>query len=218
MAQPPQQSVYGWNLRPEVAPFIPLTAKNVLEVGCGQGGFGRTMRARLGPEAVLTGIDPVPDLLAVAREAGDFDHLVEGYYPDAFSYEDKFDCIVFNDVLEHLVDPWQTLRECHRFLSADGCIVSTIPNLRYAPVLWDLARGQFQYVESGVLDRTHLRFFTRDGMHHLFESSGFEVVSSEGVNNIVREYPHAWRGHRRKLRHLLRDTQWMQYVLVARLS
>lgn len=215
MTQPPQQAVYGWNLRPEVAPFVPKGASRVLEVGCGRGGFGRTLRELLGPDAFLTGIDPVQELLSTAEEAGDFDHLIEGYFPDALE-PSKFDVIVFNDVLEHLVDPWQTLRDCLPYLATGGTVVAAIPNLRYAPVMWALARGDFEYVESGVLDRTHLRFFTHKGMRSLFQTSGFQVIRIEGVNNIVREHPHSWRGHRRKLRHVLGDTQWMQFVVVAR--
>jgi len=186
LSHPEQQAVYGWNPRPEVREFIPLEARLVLEVGCGQGAFGQTLRERLGPEAYLVGIDPVADLLQIARRAGYFDELVHGYFPDDLvgTVARGFDLIIFNDVLEHMVDPWATLRTCHDHLDRRGTIVATIPNLRYLPVMINLARGGFDYVESGVMDRTHLRFFTRNGMVRLFESSGYRVTGQRGVNRL----------------------------------
>ena len=82
--------------------------------------------------------------------------------------------------------------------------------------MWNLLRGDFTYTEYGVLDRTHLRFFTRQTMVDMFESTGYDVVSADGVNNIIKVVPAFGRGHRRKLRHLLGPTQWVQYVVVAR--
>lgn len=94
-----------------------------------------------------------------------------------------FDCIVFNDVLEHLIDPWETLVEARELLAPGGSVVASIPNVRYAPVLWDLvARGQWPYRGDGVLDQTHLRFFTLRSIETMFRSTGYRVRRIEGIH------------------------------------
>lgn len=213
---PPQQDVYHYNLRPEVAAFIPTGVRSALDVGCAVGGFGETLRDRLGADARLVGVDPVEDAAARARAAGNFDAVHTGYFPSVLPHDEAFDLVCFNDVLEHTVDPWDILRRTRPHLTPSGHVLACIPNVQYAPVVWDLLRGRFAYTESGVLDRTHLRFFTRSSMIDLFESTGYEVVSCEGVNNIIRDVPAFGRGHRRKLRHLLGQAQWVQFVVVAR--
>jgi 2-polyprenyl-3-methyl-5-hydroxy-6-metoxy-1,4-benzoquinol methylase len=217
--QPLQQDVYGYNRRPEVARIVPRTATSALDVGCAVGGFGESLREVLGSNARIVGIDPVEAAAEQARSAGFFDAVHTGYFPDDLpSGEGPFDLISFNDVLEHTVDPWEILSRTREHLTPDGHVLACIPNVQFAPVMWNLLRGDFTYTESGVLDRTHLRFFTRRTMIDMFESSGYEVLVSEGVNNIIREVPAFGRGHRRKLRHLLGPAQWVQYVILARAS
>ena len=105
--------------------------------------------------------------------------MARGFYPDALAeVPGSFDCVSFNHVLEHMVDPWQALRATKERLAPGGVIVGELPNVRHLPFLVDLAlRGRFDYVDSGLLDRTHLRFFTRSSAHDLFTSSGYEVES-----------------------------------------
>jgi hypothetical protein len=79
--------------------------------------------------------------------------------------------------LEHFVDPWETLRACQPLLTPTGRVVASIPNIRWLNTsLRLLLRGEWRYEETGMLDRTHLRFFTRSGIHTLFADSGFEIV------------------------------------------
>ncbi len=113
-------------------------------------------------------------------------------------------------------DPWSALRSARERLSPRGRVLASIPNMRFAPVLWGLLRGRWDYADDGVLDRTHLRFFTRSSIESLFIDTGYVVERCEGINNVVRVYPDRFSGHLRKLRHLLGDTQWTQYAVVAR--
>lgn len=95
----------------------------------------------------------------------------------------QFDCVVFNDVLEHLVDPWEALGASINLLSPSGCIVSSIPNVRYYKVLKQLLfKKDWRYVEAGILDRTHLRFFTEKSILRLFHTCGYRVDVIKGIN------------------------------------
>jgi 2-polyprenyl-3-methyl-5-hydroxy-6-metoxy-1,4-benzoquinol methylase len=87
-----------------------------------------------------------------------------------------FDCIVFADVLEHLNDPWGTLARYIQWLKPGGYVVASIPNVRNIALLFNLiVRGRWRYEDSGLLDRTHLRFFTRREIIDLFSASGLQI-------------------------------------------
>ena len=91
---------------------------------------------------------------------------------------DKFDCIVFNDVLEHMSDPWSALEIAGDVLNNCGRVVASIPNVRHYTVLVPLLiKGRWTYHDVGILDRTHLRFFTRSTVRELFETTGWAVES-----------------------------------------
>ena len=129
-------------------------------MGCGRGGFGATLRQTLGPGARIVGIEPVASQAERARSAG-FDEVVCDYFPTQDTSLGTFDLVCFNDVLEHLVDPWQVLRETQDWLTPGGHVLAAIPNIQYWPAIIDLFNGRWDYTESGLMDRTHLRFFTR---------------------------------------------------------
>lgn len=167
-------SPYWSETRSHVADLVPATAQRVLDVGCNDGTFGAGVLA-MRPGREVWGIEP-HDLdaeTATQRLTG----VANGFYPEALDQvPGTFDCVSFNHVLEHMVDPWAALRATRDRLSPAGCIVGELPNVRHLPFLVDLTvRGRFNYVDSGLLDRTHLRFFTRSSAHDLFTSSGFEV-------------------------------------------
>lgn len=221
---PPQQDVYSSNPRLECIPYVPKGVRSVLDVGCGRGGFGRSLRDTLGDDVRLVGVEPVESQAAIARVSG-FDEVLVGYFPDALPSGDRFDLICFNDVLEHLVDPWTALRSAGSHLNPGGKILSAIPNVQYAPVVRDLLRGNWNYVESGVLDVTHLRFFTRTSMYTLFQTCDYEIESISGANSA---WDFNWfqkgsdiRSRARNLgRHALvkymPDSEFMHFVVVAR--
>jgi 2-polyprenyl-3-methyl-5-hydroxy-6-metoxy-1,4-benzoquinol methylase len=87
-----------------------------------------------------------------------------------------FDCILYGDVLEHLINPWQVLKEHRSFLRNGGAIICSIPNIRHYRVIRRLVfRGKWEYTDSGILDRTHLRFFTLGSIQKMLEEAGFEI-------------------------------------------
>ncbi len=172
---------YYGSIRPEMQSFIPLTVKSLLDVGCSSGGFGGALRKNR--DIHVTGVELNPDAAKQAVDQLDrVFHDNAEYFPYA-EYAGEFDCITFNDILEHLVDPWAVLRAAKEALSPDGIIIASLPNIRHFEVIKDLVlRGKWTYVPEGILDKTHLRFFTRSSGVSLFEESGLEVLKVEGIN------------------------------------
>jgi SAM-dependent methyltransferase len=163
---------------------------------------------------VLVAIEPVKSQAAIARAAGAFDRVHDGYFPEELpGDEGPFDLICFNDVLEHIVDPWAVLRACRGLLADDGRVIAAIPNIQHGPTVARLLRGRWDYEDTGVLDRTHVRFFTRATMLDLFRSTGFVVETCAGANSIFDEAQYRrWS----VLSPIAGDFRWMHFVLVGR--
>ena len=146
----------------------------VLEAGCSSGYFGEALK-KAGHE--VWGVEMSPHAAARAREK--LDHVFVGTIEEFLACDAvkgvKFDYITFGDVLEHLVDPEQVLKDCRRILSHGGSIAASIPNVAHKAVRLMLLEGRWDYAEFGILDNTHLRFFTRNSIVDIFTSAGFEV-------------------------------------------
>lgn len=172
---------YYESMRGEMARFVPRRVKRILEFGCGSGFFSETLKKELGAECWGVEIDPGAAQVAseklyrvIREDAGDS----LGILPDRY-----FDCIVLNDVLEHLVDPFSLLENMKTKLRSGGVAVLSIPNVRFWNNLRAFAwRGEWDYKEAGILDSTHLRFFTYKSLVRMFPKLGYEVVNIEGIN------------------------------------
>lgn len=170
--------------RHEVVPFVPASAARVLDVGCLGGAFGATLKAER-PATTVWGIEMRPDAAEIA--AGRIDHVIVGRFPDAIPSGERFDCVVFNDVLEHIEDPWTALRATRELLTPDGAVVASVPNVRHYSVVSSLVlRGDWRYADAGILDRSHLRFFTRTSIIRLFEECGYTGVRCAPINVTPR--------------------------------
>jgi len=196
------------NERQEVAVFVP-PSRRVLDVGCDWGAFGAVLVER-GSEVWGIEMDPGPASEAATR----LHQVIVGRFPDDVPQGETFDCIVFNDVLEHMVEPASALIATRGFLAVGGCVVASIPNVRHLSVLAQLLiRGRWDYTDWGILASTHLRFFTKSTMRELFERNGYRVERQEPIN--VGGSTGKWR----VLRLLGRRSEEFlaaQYVLVAR--
>ena len=159
--------------RPDLMALIPTTANRVLDIGCGSGGFGESLKTR--QEAEVTGIERDPEAAACAKER--LDHVILGDVEEMefHFHENSFDCIVCGDVLEHLCDPVRMLRDVRAYLSPGGLLIASIPNVRHHSVVAALLAGNWSYEPSGLLDDTHLQFFTRRNIDQLFELSGYRI-------------------------------------------
>jgi 2-polyprenyl-3-methyl-5-hydroxy-6-metoxy-1,4-benzoquinol methylase len=166
--------------RVEMLLLLPTDAHRVLELGCGEGGFGALVKRDRGAE--YWAMEYVPDVAAKAAKVldrvlvGDADANIDDL-PDGY-----FDAIVANDVLEHLAYPWVTLERLRPKLRPGGVVVASIPNIRYLPALAKIVfKRDFPQEDSGTFDRTHLRFFTRKSIVRMFDEAGYEMQSIKGL-------------------------------------
>lgn len=177
-------SPYATSTRPEIHSMIPESARRILDVGCNDGGFGAWLMES-DPRREVWGVEPHPDQAAKAGRLFS-GGVIEGYYPDALErIPGEFDCVTFNHVLEHIIDPWAALRKTSERLTHNGVVVAVIPNVRYLPLITDLVfRGRWDYRDTGLLDRTHVRFFTRRSIVSMFHQAGLREVRTVPVNAI----------------------------------
>lgn len=161
---------------PDLLALIPKDAKRIVEIGCSSGALAREYK-KTNPTVYYTGIEIDP---AYAEVASTFcDRVIaldiENTDPDYLRSELGGDCWVFGDVLEHLRDPWKVLQNIRSSLLPGASLVACIPNAQHWSLQARLAVGDFRYEDSGLLDRTHLRWFTRRTMLDLFRKTGFVV-------------------------------------------
>jgi 2-polyprenyl-3-methyl-5-hydroxy-6-metoxy-1,4-benzoquinol methylase len=162
---------------------------SMLEVGCSSGYLGASLVAR-GHKVV--GVEPDAGAAAAATRVlsevwtGGLDDYLDAN-PDA-----RFDVLIFGDVLEHMVDPSAALQRAQRHLAPGGSVVVSLPNMAHGSVRAMLLAGRFDYEDRGILDRTHLRFFTREGIAHLLADTGLALEKlyqvGQPIDIVGREY------------------------------
>ncbi|MBU3957247.1 class I SAM-dependent methyltransferase [Patescibacteria group bacterium] len=169
---------------PYIFALIPKGAK-VLDVGCATGLLGKKLRKEKDPE-FLAGIESSP---GIAREAKKFyDQVVvadiESKKTLSFKKE-VFDVIVCGDILEHLKNPLSVLKNLTRYLSEEGFFLISVPNVAFASIRLSLLFGRFDYnPDGGLLDETHLRFFTYKSLVNLLRKAGLKIVFVRGYNLV----------------------------------
>ncbi|MFI5455421.1 MAG: methyltransferase domain-containing protein [Isosphaerales bacterium] len=161
--------------------LMPPDARVVVEIGCGAGALAEAYR-RINTQVHYFGIEKDPAAARAAGASGRVDRVVAGDVetvdPAALDLSDtspSVDCLVLGDVLEHMVDPWAVLARLVRWVRDGGQVLACIPNVQHYSVLVNLLRGKWDYQDEGLLDRTHLRFFTLSGVQELFASAGLHV-------------------------------------------
>jgi 2-polyprenyl-3-methyl-5-hydroxy-6-metoxy-1,4-benzoquinol methylase len=174
------ESYYG-QYRQEMIPFIPPSTRRLLDIGCGDGRFGETVKKAL-PECETWGVEAVPAAAEKARAVND--HVICGSIYDQIDLPaGHFDVVTMNDVLEHLPESESVLAAIRKLLKPDGKLVLSLPNVRYYLNLRDLLfKKDWQYQDFGILDRTHLRFFTQKSAANLLAANGFRVEKVVGIN------------------------------------
>ena len=160
----------------------------VLDIGCGAATTSREI-AKRGNEVI--GIDSDPGAVEIAAT-----RLTRAIRANILDFDDlaaqfggqKFDVIILADVLEHLSWPLDPLRRYLQFLAPGGRLLVSLPNVALWSVRLSLLAGRFQYEDTGVLDRTHLRFFTRSTARRLLETAGLEIVRTTYNPGLVRPF------------------------------
>lgn len=172
---------YYTNARPEIQELFPSSSKSVLDVGCGEGLFGLGLKQK--HDCIVWGIEPDKKAASIAINHLDqvFDTVFEEAIPRLKG--EKFDTICFNDVLEHMPDPWQCLRQSRNLLSNNGTIIASLPNVLYYHTFFNiLIDKDWKYEQEGIMDKTHLRWFTKKSLRRMFEDCGYKVISIKGLS------------------------------------
>lgn len=178
--------------RPEILTLVPSNIQKALDVGCAAGGFGSALKEKQ-PNLDLYGIEYNAE--AAKKAARIYEKIWVGDVNEVFSnkIDSGFDLIVFNDILEHIVDPWLCLQLAKNWLNPEGLVIASIPNIRFWPVLSDLIFQQnWRYREAGVMDKTHLRFFTKKSIRHLFNETGYKITEMHGINKTWKVSMRWW--------------------------
>lgn len=209
-------NIYFEKERHEMLDRIPTEASIILDVGCAVGSFGQLIKSERSSE--VWGIEINDYAASIAAQK--LDKVICGGFDETLDLpKDKFDCIVFNDVLEHLVDPYSALLYSKTLLRDGGRIVASIPNVRYFDNVWKLLVDKdWEYTQNGILDRTHLRFFTRTSILKTFSDLGYEIESIEGINPLEKEHPHRVKNFRilnSILLNQIEDMRYIQFAVVA---
>jgi SAM-dependent methyltransferase len=159
---------------------------NVLDVGCGSGVHGAELKREYGHRVV--GVDLSAASIEKAKT-----RLAEAYVADVtqpelypFAGRRKFDLIVFSDMLEHLNDPLDVLTRHIRLLAPGGRVLISLPNVAIWNVRLELLFGRFEYQDTGTLDRTHMRFFTRSSFRRFLGEAGLNVTRRRISPGILR--------------------------------
>ena len=187
---------YFAHARSEIASLLPPQCARVLEIGCGSGATLGWLRQDR-PVAYSVGVEIAESAAQVARTHADEVFCLDFERAELPLEDKRFDVILCLDVLEHMVNPWAVVdRLVSNYLVPGGTLVVSLPNVRhYSVVLPLLFQGQWAYEEAGLLDRTHLRFFTRKTAQSLlthphlgpvrYWAAGFELPSFKGFFNLL---------------------------------
>ena len=159
---------------PKILERIPLDATSLLELGCAAGILGQTVKAR--QKCRYVGVELDPAVARIAANGLDQASVLDLDCSELPFPPETFDCVICADVLEHLKDPWDVLAQIFRLLRPGGHIVVSIPNIRNLGVMAELAAGDWVYQDAGILDRTHLRFFTLRSFGRALLEAGFELT------------------------------------------
>ena len=173
---------YYQQQRHDMRAYLPENPRRVLEVGCGEGGFSAGIQGA----AEKWGIEPNPVAAGVA--AGRLDRVLTGRFDDVAGALPRgyFDLIVCNDVIEHMEDHDRFLRDIRAHIAEGGVLVGSVPNMRNYKVLFDLLfLKDWRYQDSGIMDRTHLRWFTKTGLHRSLSESGYDIEILRGMNGSL---------------------------------
>jgi len=204
---------YAHHARQEMAEFVQPKASRVLDVGCHTGGFGEHLKSQRLIE--IWGVEPDKAAAEIARLF--LDKVINHpFNNDADIPNQYFDVVIFNDVLEHLTDPWSALILAKSKLKKNGQVIASLPNLLHINNLLHILRDRnFQYEPWGIRDKTHLRFFTQKSAIKMFEECGYEVTSCKGINEDWWSPSLTRRLAFKLLPKLLEETKYIQFAFVA---
>jgi SAM-dependent methyltransferase len=209
----PQRHKYEYQVNPDTAAakVIRMVGDNrrVLELGSGPGSITRHLH---GNGCRVTALELDAEAIAIVSEFCERVHpcnLNDAQWPALLGNE-RFPVIVAADVLEHLYDPWGTLKKMLPLLSEGGCVVISLPHVAHSAVVACLLNEDFEYQPWGLLDRTHIRFWGIRNIQKLFDEAGFKIVEADFVVRAPEqtEFAGRWRKLPREARKAL---EWNRF-------
>ncbi|MEY2633883.1 MAG: hypothetical protein RIR00_2537, partial [Pseudomonadota bacterium] len=180
---------YHGGARGDLVEYFTNDPKLLIDIGCAAGGTGALFKQRY-PEAKAWGFELNRAAARIASQRldrvligkfEDYDLAAEGIAPGSV------DAVILADVLEHMYNPWQVMEKLRPYLSPRAQVVISIPNVRNLALMDDLSRGYFRYERLGLLDITHIRFFTYKELLRFFHETGYHVVRNTfGIDTRLR--------------------------------
>ena len=165
-------TVYG-SINPQIIGFYE-NENTILDIGCGEAHLAGVLK-KINSNAIIYGLDISDEFGVMAKKNLDYFYQVDLDRPVFPDFGLKFDLIILGDILEHLKRPDLLLVELGQLLSSGGSIIISVPNVANFGIRWRLLFGRFDYTESGVLDKTHLKFFTDKTMRLMIDDCGFKI-------------------------------------------
>lgn len=172
---------YYTEQRPEMVDFLPQTIKRTIEFGCSNGNFSSTVKKIFNAE--VWGVDLSPEAIVSAEKV--LDHAICGDAIESLKKLPKnyFDCVICNDFLEHIPNPADFLKALKPYLTDSAILVCSLPNVRYWKNIREvLFEKDWRYRDAGILDNTHLRFFTKKSMIRLMNECDLTVEEIKGLS------------------------------------
>jgi GT2 family glycosyltransferase/tetratricopeptide (TPR) repeat protein/SAM-dependent methyltransferase len=216
-------SGYFQHERPELLALAPPLVRRALDVGCGAGAFGASLKARQGCH--VTGVEISPQAAKAARRALDEVHNADIESFDPTWTDGAFDLVCFGDSLEHMHDPQCVLEAARHWLADGGHVIASLPNCRHHSIVAGLIAGNWSPEPAGILDATHRHFLTRREIEKLFFRAGYDVCKIEpayapGSDSVRDASPpgeiHAGRLHQSELSESEEEEfHAYQYLVVA---
>lgn len=170
---------YDDSPREDIIELIQFKPSRILEIGCAAGATGERIKT-LFPECFYAGIEIDEGFSKIAATRIDLSvcsNIEQKSLSDIGFSKKEFDLIICADVLEHLYNPWKLLHQLSNLITENGYLIASIPNSQHFSILQELASGRFRYQPHGLLDATHIRFFTFLEIVDLFRNTGWLLES-----------------------------------------
>lgn len=181
MLKEENERTYYEGERPEMLKFVPDTVKKTIEFGCGDGNFSALIKQTYKTESWGVDMDPT----AIENTKKVLDKVVLGEAMKVLQElpNNYFDCVICNDFLEHIPNPGEFIMSLRPYLKDSAVLVCSLPNVRHWKNLKELIFDKdWRYKDAGILDNTHLRFFTKKSMIRLMNDCGLTIETMHGIS------------------------------------